>query len=132
MLKIQSGLLLCKQLYLQLVIEPEFDIRHATQEHLHDNLAIDITPQHSALVAHEHVDLHKAVHCQGDSSCLGLQASSLGLHCVLVVLQQLQVYMWVLTKYVKHCSSQSRSDSFDAMAAWCARLLVQSFGDSSK
>ena len=44
--------------YLQLVIEAQLDIRHATQEHLHDNLAIHITSQHGALVAHQHVDLH--------------------------------------------------------------------------
>ena len=45
--------------YLQLVIEAQLDIRHSTQEDFHDNLAIHITPQHGALVAHQHVDLHQ-------------------------------------------------------------------------
>ena len=45
------------RVYLQLVIEAQLDVRHAAEEDLHHDLAIDITSQHSALVAHEHVDL---------------------------------------------------------------------------
>ncbi len=44
--------------HLQFVIQAQLDIWHATQEDLHHNLAVHVTPQHSPLVAHQHVDLH--------------------------------------------------------------------------
>lgn len=65
--------------HLQFVIEPKFDIRHATQEHLHDNLAIDIAPQHRALVTHEHVDLQDTANCQGAAIRSHYQAGKWGL-----------------------------------------------------
>ena len=43
--------------YLQFVVETQLDVRHAAQEHLHHNFAVHITPQHRALVAHQHVHL---------------------------------------------------------------------------
>lgn len=45
------------QPHLERIIEPKLDVRHARKEDLHDDLAVDITPKHAALVAHEHVDL---------------------------------------------------------------------------
>ncbi len=49
------GTLSVRAVYLQLVIEAQLDVRHAGQEDFHDHLAIDITPQHAALVGHQHV-----------------------------------------------------------------------------
>ncbi len=43
--------------HLQLVIQAQLYIWHATQKDFHHDLAVHITPQHSPLVAHQHVDL---------------------------------------------------------------------------
>ena len=81
--------------HLQFVIEAQLDIWHAAQEDLHHNLAIHIAPQHCALVAHQHVHLHKTDRSKHSMSEQSLQ----NMTCTLAASQPEP--LWLLTNRLR-------------------------------